>query len=71
MTGEKGNGDPLWRITGGSPGVEETAALTVVLTALLAARAAAAAVTGERRAAAGWHRPHRNPHRPAGTWRSG
>ncbi|WP_407550945.1 acyl-CoA carboxylase epsilon subunit [Streptomyces sp. Pv4-95] len=62
----------IWRITGGSPRAEETAALTVVLTALLAGRAAAAeaAATEDGNAPSGWHRAHTNPHRAAGTWRS-
>ncbi|WP_258052561.1 acyl-CoA carboxylase epsilon subunit [Streptomyces sp. Ru73] len=62
----------LWRIVSGSPRAEETAALTVVLTAFLAERAAAAAAAASEEPirSAGWHRAHRNPHRPPGTWRS-
>ncbi|MFI0967698.1 acyl-CoA carboxylase epsilon subunit [Streptomyces sp. NPDC021080] len=62
-----------WQITGGHPSAEETAALTVVLTSLLARQAAAAQETAEDRGttAPAWHRAHRNPHRPAGTWRTG
>ncbi|MER6471597.1 acyl-CoA carboxylase subunit epsilon [Streptomyces collinus] len=60
-----------WRITGGTPTAEETAALTAVLTALLARRADVPGEPGEdERATTVWHRPHRNPHTPAGTWRT-
>lgn len=62
----------IWRITGGNPRAEETAALTVVLTALLAGRVASAeaAATEDSIAPSGWQRAHSNPHRAAGTWRS-
>lgn len=48
-----------WRITGGSPGVEELAAVAAVLSAVMAARAAEARRTAEEeaergRAAAPW-----------------
>ncbi|MGW3124510.1 acyl-CoA carboxylase epsilon subunit [Streptomyces sp. NPDC001107] len=61
----------LWRITGGTPTAEETAAVTAVLTALLARRTAAAqqAAHEEDSAGSGWHRGHRNPHACAGMWR--
>jgi Acyl-CoA carboxylase epsilon subunit len=62
----------LWRITGGTPTAEETAALTAVLTALLARHAAAGQDTQAcRTAATVWHRPHHNPHPAAGAWQSG
>ena len=62
-----------WRITGGTPTAEETAAMTAVLTALLARHAAAGQDPGAGRetAATVWHRPHHNPHPTAGTWQSG
>lgn len=62
-----------WRITGGTPTAEETAAVAAVLTALLAPRAAAGqeAGAGQEAAATVWHRPHHNPHPAAGTWQSG
>ncbi|MFF4361120.1 acyl-CoA carboxylase epsilon subunit [Streptomyces sp. NPDC001604] len=62
-----------WRITGGTPTAQETAALTAVLTAVLARHTAAReeAQAAEGAAAACWHRPHRNPHPPAGAWRTG
>ncbi|MFB6619988.1 acyl-CoA carboxylase epsilon subunit [Streptomyces sp. NPDC085524] len=60
-----------WKITGGAPSAEETAALTAVLTALLARRTAAAPApaAGDRVPDSGWHRAHRNPHAAAGMWR--
>ncbi|MEV7522697.1 acyl-CoA carboxylase epsilon subunit [Streptomyces sp. NPDC091371] len=60
-----------WKITGGHPSAEETAALTAVLTALLARRTAAAPApaAGDRVPDSGWHRAHHNPHAAAGTWR--
>ncbi|WP_329391758.1 hypothetical protein OG625_40745 (plasmid) [Streptomyces sp. NBC_01351] len=62
-----------WKITGGQPSAEETAALTAVLTALLARRTTAAPApaqaAGGRAADSGWHRAHHNPHAIAGTWR--
>lgn len=62
-----------WRITGGTPTAQETAALTAVLTALLARHTAAGeeAEAPEGAAATCWHRPHHNPHPSAGTWQSG
>ncbi|NUS12294.1 MAG: acyl-CoA carboxylase subunit epsilon [Streptomyces sp.] len=61
----------LWRITGGTPTAEETAAVTAVLTALLAQRTAAAQEEAqeEESTGSGWHRRHRNPHSSAGMWR--
>jgi hypothetical protein len=59
-----------WKITGGQPSAEETAALTAVLTALLARRTEAARPpAGGRVPDSGWHRAHRNPHAAAGMWR--
>ncbi|MFG2986835.1 acyl-CoA carboxylase subunit epsilon [Streptomyces sp. NPDC048258] len=60
-----------WKITGGNPSAEETAALTAVLTSLLSRRAAAAQApaAGTRVPDSGWHRTHRNPHACAGMWR--
>ncbi|MEU9303972.1 acyl-CoA carboxylase subunit epsilon [Streptomyces sp. NPDC048269] len=60
-----------WKITGGNPSAEETAALTAVLTSLLARRAAAAQAPAQGTGVpgSGWHRTHRNPHACAGMWR--
>lgn len=62
-----------WRITGGTPTAEEMAALTAVLTAVLARHTAAGQEAQAREAAAAtcWHRPHHNPHAPAGMWQTG
>ncbi|MBT2479883.1 acyl-CoA carboxylase subunit epsilon [Streptomyces sp. ISL-94] len=67
--GEAADAPRTWRILGGEPGEDETAAVLAVLTALLLNRSGAPAPEPPRTAAAGWDRAPAGGFRPAGSWR--
>ncbi|MFJ4781451.1 acyl-CoA carboxylase epsilon subunit [Streptomyces sp. NPDC088762] len=67
--GDAAHAPQTWRILGGDPDEDETAAVLAVLTALLLNRSAARAPEPPRTAAAGWDRVPAGGFRPAGSWR--
>ncbi|MET9958568.1 acyl-CoA carboxylase subunit epsilon [Streptomyces sp. NPDC006326] len=64
---EGGAPSQAWRITGGNPDAEETAAVMAVLTALLARAPEPEEPPGRGRA--GWDRGPADAFRTTGTWR--
>ncbi|MEU7553027.1 acyl-CoA carboxylase epsilon subunit [Streptomyces sp. NPDC044571] len=70
MRAAEGGAPPqTWRITGGNPDAEETAAVMAVLTALLAGAAEAEPEQPPRKGRAGWDRTPADAFRTTGTWR--